>query len=62
MEMVITQTPDQAAETRAELVAILEELRDLLCKIHEGEIPARYVAFDELAGRVQDGIDRVEEL
>jgi len=60
MEMVPTQ--EEAAAARAELVAILEELRDLLCRIHEGEIPPRYVAFDELASRLQDGIDRVADL
>ena len=53
--MDMTQTIDQSVAARAEFVAILEELKAVLCEIHEGEIPARFIAFDELAARIQDG-------
>ena len=60
MDMAPTQEPELTA--RAELVAILEGLRDVLAQLDQHAIEARYVDFAEMANRVDECIDAVREL
>jgi hypothetical protein len=55
-----TVQPGTAA--RAEVVAILGELRGVLLSIDAGSTDRRFVDFAALAGRVQECIDKVERL
>jgi hypothetical protein len=48
--------------TRLQLVEILEELRDVLVQIDNQAIERRYVDFAALAARVEECIERVQEL
>jgi hypothetical protein len=60
MEMVPTQEPVMTA--RANLVAILEELRDVLVRIDDKSVDPRYVDFGALAKRLEECIEKVEGL
>lgn len=50
------------ATARADVVAVLEELHDVLLKIDAGETDRRYVDFEALAERLAECIDKVAEL
>jgi hypothetical protein len=52
-------TTEQAQLTRAELVIMLETLRDTLLKIEAGEIDRRYVDFGQMAADLDCGIAAV---
>ncbi|MBA2595423.1 MAG: hypothetical protein H0V00_02240 [Chloroflexia bacterium] len=58
--MVRDQLAAQA--TRAELVAILEELHDVLVRIDDEAVDRRYVDFGALAKRLEECIERVSDL
>jgi hypothetical protein len=60
MEMAPTQEPVMTA--RADLVAILEELHDVLVRINDQTVDRRNVDFAAMASRLQECIDQVEEL
>jgi hypothetical protein len=60
MEMVRTQEPMMTA--RADLVAILEELHDVLVQIDDETVDRRYVDFAAMANRLQECIEKVQEL
>jgi hypothetical protein len=55
MEMVPTQEPVMTA--RAALVAILEELHDVLVGIDDETVDSRYVDFGALAKRLEECIE-----
>ncbi len=59
-DMVMTQEPVMAA--RADLVAILEELHDVLVRIDDETVDRRYVDFAATAERLQECIEKVQEL
>lgn len=48
--------PGDGVAARAELVAILEELRALLLRIDEGAVDSQYVDFGAMAGRLGEWI------
>jgi hypothetical protein len=58
MEMTPSQQPVMTA--RADLVAILEELHDVLVRIDDQTVDRRYVDFAALAARVEECIEKVE--
>jgi hypothetical protein len=60
MEMVPQQEPVMTA--RADLVAILEQLRDVLVQVDQKSVDARYVDFAEMANRLEECIDKVRDL
>jgi hypothetical protein len=60
MDMSATQEPVMTA--RADLVAILEELRDVLVQIDNQTVDRRYVDFGALAKRLEKCIVMVEDL
>jgi hypothetical protein len=60
MEMTPTQEPVMTA--RADLVAILEEFRDVLVQIDNQAVDRRYVDFGALAKRLEECIEKVEAL
>jgi hypothetical protein len=45
--------------TRMQLVEVLEELRDVLVSIDNGNVDRRYVDFAALAGRLEECIDEL---
>ena len=47
---------------RADLVAILEDLRDVLVRIEDKSVDRRYVDFGALAKRLEECIETVERL
>jgi len=60
MDMAPTQEPVMTA--RADLVAILDELHDVLVRIADQSVDRRYVDFGALAKRLEECIDKVEQL
>src|SRR5215213_1301127 len=60
VEVVPTQEPVLTA--RADLVAILEELHDVLVRIDDQSVDRRYVDFGALAKRLKECIEKVQEL
>jgi hypothetical protein len=60
MKMVPTQEPVMTA--RADLVAILDELHDVLVQIDNQAVDRRYVDFAALAKRPEECIEKVEGL
>jgi hypothetical protein len=55
-----TQAP--VMTERADLVAILEELHDVLVRIDDESVDRRYVDFAALAKRLEECIEAVERL
>jgi len=60
LEMVPTQEPVMTA--RADLVAILEELHDVLVRIDDETVDRRYVDVEALLKRLEECIGKVQEL
>ena len=60
MDMAPTHQPVTTAE--ADLVAILEEVHDVPVQIHNQEVDRRYVDFTAMAERLQECIEKVQEL
>jgi hypothetical protein len=60
IQMVPAQEPVMTA--RADLVAILEELRDVLVQLDLHAVDARYVDFGEMANRLEECIGELREL
>jgi hypothetical protein len=60
MEMAPAQEPVLTA--RADLVAILEELRDVLVQIDNQTVDRRYVDFAAMVARLDECIEKVEQL
>lgn len=58
--MVMTQEPVMTA--RADVVAILEELHDVLVRIDNQAVDRRYVDFGALEKRLEECIEQVEAL
>ena len=58
--MVITQEPVMMAWL--DLVAILEELHDVLVRTDDESMDRRYVDFGVLAKRLEECINKVQEL
>jgi hypothetical protein len=57
MELEIVPSQELVLTARADLVAILEELRDVLVQFDQKAIDARYVDFAEMASRLYECID-----
>jgi hypothetical protein len=62
MELGVVRGREPVMTARADLVAILEELRDALVQIDQKAVDARYVAFAEMANRLEECVDKVREL
>jgi hypothetical protein len=60
MEMVPAQKPVMTAQ--ADLVAILEDLHDVLVRIDDQTVARRYVDFAVMAERLQECIEKVGAL
>ena len=58
MEMAPAQEPVMTA--RADLLAILEELHDVLVRIDDEPVDRRYVDFGAVAKRLEECIEKVE--
>jgi uncharacterized coiled-coil protein SlyX len=60
MEMAPVQEP--VMTTRLQLVEVLEELRDVLVQIDNQTVDRRYVDFAALVERLEECIEKVQEL
>ena len=60
--MEMAPTPEPVITARADLVSILEQLRDVLVQVDQKAVEPRYVDFGEMANRLEECIDKVEEL
>jgi hypothetical protein len=62
MSMEMTPSQESVLTTRLQLVEILEELRDVLVQIDNQTVDRRYVDFAAMAVRLEECIERVQEL
>jgi len=62
MELEMAPTQETVMTARADLVAILEELHDVLVRIDDGTVDRRYTDFAALAKRLEECIEKVQEL
>jgi uncharacterized coiled-coil protein SlyX len=60
MEMAPVQEP--VMTTRLQLVEVLEELRNVLVQIDNQTVDRRYVDFAALVERLEECIEKVQEL
>lgn len=58
----MTSSQEPVMTTRLQLVEVLEELRDVLAQIDNQAIDRRYVDFAALAARLEECIEKVQEL
>jgi hypothetical protein len=60
MDMAAMQEP--VLTTRLQLVAVLEDLRDVLVQIDTQMVDRRFVDFAALADRLDECVEKVQEL